>query len=338
MMKRIAVVALLAVVLIGTAAAEGQAETKAGPIKLVWTTASVLGDAHTQAMYVFKEEVEKLSNMGIIVDIYHSSQLFNQDNDKDALIQGKVDMAYTSGSWLAQHIPTASMFGAVYTFQSYAQMTKVLNGPVGQKIFEQSAAKLGIRPMGAFYLGTRQLNLIEKVGPVTTPQQMRAVKLRVPNTPAWIALGRALGANPTPMAFGEVYMGLKTGVVDGQDNPLPTDKNAKFYEVTKYIVLTDHVVDQVWPTINEKKWRSMSAQQQGWVQQALEKARAHCDKTNLDNEANILGFFKEQGLIVIENPDKAAFAAYAKNFYLTEGKDISKDWDLALYEEIQRAK
>jgi tripartite ATP-independent transporter DctP family solute receptor len=340
MMKRIAFFTFLAAVLIIAAGAEEQQEAsaKTSPVKLVWTTSSLPGDAHTQAMYVFKEEVEKLSSMGIIVDIFHSGQLFNQDNDKDAMIRGKVDMAYTSGSWLAQHISTASMFGAVYTFQSYNQMTKTLNGPVGQKLFEQSAAKLGLRPLGAFYMGTRQLNLIEKVGPVTTPQQMHSVKLRVPNTPAWIALGRALGANPTPMAFGEVYMGLKTGVVDGQDNPLPSDKTAKFYEVTKYIVLTDHVVDQVWPTINEKKWRSLTAQQQGWVKQALEKARAHCDKTNLDNEANILNFFREQGLIVIENPDKAAFAAYAKNFYLTAGKDISKDWDMALYEEIQKIK
>jgi len=140
------------------------------------------------------------------------------------------------------------------------------------------------------------------------------------------------------MAFGEVYMGLKTGVVDAQDNPLPTDKNAKFYEVTKYIVLTDHVVDSVWPSINEKRWKSLSAQQQDWVMKAMETARAFCDKTNLDNEKSILSFFKEQGLTVVENPDKAAFAAYAKNFYLTEGKDISKDWDWNLYEEIQQIK
>jgi TRAP-type C4-dicarboxylate transport system substrate-binding protein len=82
---------------------------------------------------------------------------------------------------------------------------------------------------------------------------MKGVKLRVPNSPTWIAMGKALGANPTPMAFNEVYMGLKTGAIDGQDNPLPTDKNAKFYEVTKYIVLTNHVVDSTWPSINEKK-------------------------------------------------------------------------------------
>jgi len=165
---------------------------------------------------------------------------------------------------------------------------------------------------------------------------MKSVKLRVPNSPTWIAMGKALGANPTPMAFGEVYMGLKTGAIDGQDNPLPTDKNAKFYEVTKYIVLTNHVVDSTWPSINEKKWKSLTSQQQAWVLAAANKAREFCDKTNLDNEANILDFFRQQGLTVIENPDREAFAAYAKNSYLTESKDISKSWDMDLYEEIQK--
>jgi len=215
-------------------------------------------------------------------------------------------------------------------------MTKTFNGPIGQKIFEEIAQKTGIRPLTAYYLGTRQLNLTAKVGPVTKPEQMKSVKLRVPNSPTWIAMGKALGANPTPMAFGEVYMGLKTGAIDGQDNPLPTDKNAKFYEVTKYIVLTNHVVDSTWPSINEKKWKSLTSQQQAWVLAAANKAREFCDKTNLDNEANILDFFRQQGLTVIENPDREAFAAYAKNSYLTESKDISKSWDMDLYEEIQK--
>ncbi len=247
-------------------------------------------------------------------------------------------MVYSSASWLAEFVPYLSMFGAAYTFQSYDQMTKTFNGPIGKKMFEDVAKKTGVRPLCAFYLGTRQLNLIAKVGPVTKPEQMKGVKLRVPQSPTWIAMGKALGANPTPMAFNELYMGLKTGAVDGQDNPLPTDKNAKFYEVTKYIVLTNHLVDSVWPSINEKKWQSLTKQQQDWVLHALEKARQSCDKTNLDNEKEILDFFRQQGLVVIENPDRDAFAAYAKNYYLTEGKDISKDWDLALYDEIQKMK
>jgi len=94
--------------------------------------------------------------------------------------------------------------------------------------------------------------------------------------------GASLGADPTPMAFGEIYMGLKTGAIDGQDNPLPTVKNAKFYEVTKYIVLTNHVIGSVWPTINEKKWQSLTDLQRQWVTQAIEVARQSCDQTNIE--------------------------------------------------------
>ncbi len=311
---------------------------KSASVKLVFTSASVPGDAHTVAMKVFKDEVEKLSAGNIAVDLYDSGSLFGQGADLDAVMQGKVDMVYTAAAWTAQFVPEMSMFSAAFTFQSYKQMTQTFNGPIGKRLFEKVTKKLGIRPISAFYLGTRQLNLTEKAGLVTKPEQMKSVKMRVPNSPAWIAMGKALGANPTPMAFGEVYMGLKTGVVDAQDNPLPTDKSAKFYEVTKYIVLTDHVVDSVWPTINEKKWQSLSAQQKEWVVAALEKAREACDKMNLENEKSILGFFKAQGLTVVENADKAAFATYAKNYYKNEGKDQSKDWDWNLYDEIQSIK
>lgn len=330
-MKKVIIVMLALLMLVSPAVFAQQK-----PVKLVFTSVSVPGDAHTQAMYVFKDEVEKLSGGQIQVDVYHSGQLFTQQAEQDAIRKGTIDMVYTSAQWLAEFIPYLSMFGAAYTFQSYEQMTKTFNGPIGQKIFEEIAQKTGIRPLTAYYLGTRQLNLTAKVGPVTKPEQMKSVKLRVPNSPTWIAMGKALGANPTPMAFGEVYMGLKTGAIDGQDNPLPTDKNAKFYEVTKYIVLTNHVVDSTWPSINEKKWKSLTSQQQAWVLAAANKAREFCDKTNLDNEANILDFFRQQGLTVIENPDREAFAAYAKNSYLTESKDISKSWDMDLYEEIQK--
>jgi len=342
MMKRFVVLAALGILLAGTLFAEGKkdeaAAAKGGPVKLVFSSVSVPEDAHTKAMTVFKNEVERLSGGQITVDVYDSGQLFTQQAEQDAIRQGTVDMIYTSAQWNAQFIPKLSMFGAAFTFQSYDQMTKTFNGPIGKKLFDEIAATQGIRPLTAYYLGTRQLNLSAKVGPVTKPEQMKGVKLRVPNSPTWIAMGKALGANPTPMAFGEVYMGLKTGAVDGQDNPLPTDKNAKFYEVTKYIVLTNHVVDSTWPTINEKKWESLTKQQQDWVLQAVEKARQFCDKTVQDNEANLLQFFRDNGITVIDNPDRAAFAAYAKNYYLTEGKDLSKDWDLALYDEIQKIK
>jgi TRAP-type C4-dicarboxylate transport system substrate-binding protein len=217
-------------------------------------------------------------------------------------------------------------------------MSKVLNGKIGKKIFEDVAKATKARPLAAFYLGTRQLNLVKKVGPVRHPDDMKGVKLRTPGSPTWLALGKALGGNPTPMSFSEVYMGLKTGVIEGQDNPLPTDKNAKFYEVTKFIVLTNHLADSVWPTINEKRWQSLSADQKKWVMTAIEAARVACDNQNLDNEAKLVNFFKDKGLTIIEDPDRDAFQKFAKNSYKNVSKEISKDWNWDLYEKIQAMK
>jgi len=310
----------------------------AAEVKLTWSSISVPGDAHTEAMKVFKEEVERLSAGKITVDLYVAGQIYTQEGELAACREGTLDMAYYGANWLAEFIPYVSMFAAVYTFSGYEHMTKVMNGEIGKGVFEEVAQTIGVRPLAAFYLGTRELNVVEKVGPVRTPEDMKGVKLRTPASPAWIALGKALGGNPTPMSFGEVYMGLKTGAIEGQDNPLPTDKNAKFYEVTKYIILTDHVVNSVWPTINEKKWQSLSDIDKLVIRMAIEKAREFCDETNLKAEAELLDFFRAQGLIIIEDPDKEAFAAYAKNSYATESKDISKDWDMTLYEEIQALK
>jgi tripartite ATP-independent transporter DctP family solute receptor len=339
---KVRIMAVLVILLLAAspAFAKGGGEEVAGPkpVKITWSSISVPADAHTKAMWVFKTELEKLSQNRITVELYTSGQIFTQEGELAACREGTLDMAYFADNWLAEFVPYLSMLGAVYTFSGYDHMNAVLNGEIGKQIFEDVAKVTGVRPLAAFYLGTRQLNLVEKVGPVRTPADMKGVKLRTPASPAWIALGKALGGNPTPMSFGEVYMGLKTGTIEGQDNPLPTDKNAKFYEVTRYIVLTDHVVNSVWPTINEQKWQSLTPEDQELVMMAIEKARQACAEQNLKAEAELVDFFKKQGMIIIEDPDKAAFAAYAKNSYLTESKDISKNWDMALYDKIQALK
>ncbi|TVQ40506.1 MAG: DctP family TRAP transporter solute-binding subunit [Spirochaetaceae bacterium] len=336
MARKILLVVLALVLITVFSFATGRPETEeVQPVTLTFSSVSVPGDAHTIAMSVFKEEVERLSGGQIQVDVYHSGALFSQEGEQTAVRRGTVDMVYTAPPWLSEFVPYLSMFGAAYTFSGYDHMTAVYNGEIGDQVFQDVVDEVGVRPLTAFYLGTRQLNLTERVGEIRRPDQMRNVKLRVPGSPAWIAMGRALGANPTPMAFTEVYLGLRTGAIDGQDNPLPTNLNAKFYEVTKYIVLTDHVVDTVWPTINEAKWQTLTAQQQEWVLEALELARQECDRINLENEAKLVDYFRSQGLTVIEDPDKQAFMQYARNFYLTDGKEISTTWDLELYDRVQ---
>ena len=111
----------------------------------------------------------------------------------------------------------------------------------GKEMVGRAEAQLGIKILGPTYFGTRQVGL-KPDKEIKTPADMAGIKLRMPGGDAWQFLGKALGANPTPMAYAEVYTGLQTGAIDGQDNPLPNVENMKFYEVMSQIVLTSHLV------------------------------------------------------------------------------------------------
>ena len=332
-MKRLLLSLVIVLLATSMAFAAGAGETGAKPVELVYTMTAVPTDAHAGAMMVFKETVERLSGGQIKVLTYDSASLFKQEQEVTAVKSGQADITATAASWLTDGSPWVSMFTAGYIFQSYDHMTSVLNGEVGEVVFERIAKEQGIRPLGAQYLGTRQINLVEDRH-IKTPADLKGVNLRMPNSDAWLFLGRALGANPTPISFSELYMALQTGTVDGQDNPLPTDKNAKFYEVTKSITLTNHLVDSVWPTINEAKWQSLTEQQKEWVMEGVKAGIEYCDKTNLKAEAELVAFFKSEGLSVYE-ADVEAFASHVLAQYLDS--DFSKTWDLDLFEKVQAA-
>ena len=274
------------------------------PVTLVFSIAAVPTDAHGAAQKVFKETLESISD---------------------------VDMIYSSASWLTDGSPWISMFTAGYVFQSYDHMTKVMNGDIGKDVFQRVAEEQGILPLGCYYLGTRQVSLSEDKA-VTTPADLNGVNLRMPNSDAWVFLGKAMGANPTAIPFNDLYLSLQTGAVDGQDNPLPTVQSAKFYEVQKSISLTNHLVDSVWPTINVKTWNKLTDTQKGWVMEAVEAGRKACDEQNLKTESEVQDFLKEKKLSIYE-ADVAAFADHVLNTYLND--PISDTWDKDLLAEIQ---
>ena len=198
------------------------------PVNLVFSIAAVPTDAHGAAQKVFKDTLEEISGGNMTVECYDSGTLYGQDTEHDALKNGDVDMIYSSASWLTDGSPWVSMFTAGYVFQSYDHMTKVLNGDIGKEVFQKIADEQGILPLGAYYLGTRQVSLTED-RQIKTPEDLNGVNLRMPNSDAWVFLGKAMGANPTAIPFNDLYLALQTGTVDGQDNPLPTVQSAKFY-------------------------------------------------------------------------------------------------------------
>jgi TRAP-type C4-dicarboxylate transport system substrate-binding protein len=157
----------------------------------------------------------------------------------------------------------------------------------------------------------------------------------MPGTKEWLFLGEALGATATPMAFGEVYLALKTGTIDGQDNPLPTVRAAKFYEVTKQIVMTDHLVDAIFIAIASKAWNAMSAAQRQKLKAAADAAARYNNENRIKEEAQLVDFFKQQGLQVT-TPDRDAFRKHVQEAYL--GSEYAKVWPKGLLERINQTK
>ncbi|MCI8996160.1 MAG: DctP family TRAP transporter solute-binding subunit [Lachnospiraceae bacterium] len=281
-------------------------------------------------MKKFEETVESLSGGNISVEVYTDAQLFSQEEEVAAVVMGDADMTLTSASWLTTGSPWVSMFTAGYLFNSYDHMTTTLNGEVGKEVFQKVSDEQGLLPLGAWYLGSREVSLSEDKA-VKTPEDLKGVNLRMPNSEAWLFLGEALGANPTPMSFSELYLALQTGAVDGQDNPLGSVESAKFYEVQKSISLTHHLIDSVWPAINNDKWASLTDAQKDIIMQGIEAGREFCDSTNLQKEEDLIAFFEEQGLKIYE-ADIPTFQEHVLNYYLSN--DISADWDQAMYDKV----
>ncbi len=288
------------------------------------------------AMEKFAEVVGKLSGGNITVKVFHSGQLGDQKTGLLAVMRGDLEMAGDGApSWFAElgGMPELGVYGAAYVFRDLDHMYMVMNGPIGQEQFENLAKKSGMRVLDTWYLGTRQLNLTAKAGVVRTPADLKGIKLRMPNVASFMDMGRALGGTPTPMGFGEVYLALKTGTVDGQDNPLPTDLSAKFVEVTKYIVLTDHSIGTVNPVINEKLWQSMPEEYRVYIKQAMAVARCYMNSIVLEQEALLLSQFVDEYKMEIIVPDKKAFMDHAKAYYSQPKFD--EQWGKGMYEKIQ---
>ena len=331
-MKKNVLATILAAGMMMTAAfgVQAFAEDLGDPVTLTVTLTAVSTDTHAQAMMALKEYVEEKSEGNMTVEVFTDAQLFSQEEEVTAVAGGDADMTLTSASWLTTGSPWISMFTAGYLFNSYEHMTQTLNGEIGQDVFKKVSEEQGLLPLGAWYLGSREISLGQDKE-IKTPEDLNGINLRMPNTDAWLFLGEALGAKPTPISFSELYLALQTGTVDGQDNPLGTVESAKFYEVQKSITITNHLVDSVWPAINNDKWASLSEAQQQILIEGVEVGRKFCDETNLQKESELVDFFKEQGLSIYE-ADIPAFQEHVLNAYLNS--DFAADWDMDVYDQI----
>jgi TRAP-type C4-dicarboxylate transport system substrate-binding protein len=261
---------------------------------------------------------------------HFGATLFKQGTELVALQRGNLETGIVAPQDIANQLPAWSILTAAYLFRDAGHLKEFFASEAGQEMKTMAEEKLGIHIVAPVYFGARQVNLKpEKT--ITTPADMAGIKLRMPGGDAWQFLGTAIGANPTPMAYAEVYTGLQTGAIDGQDNPLPNDYNMKFYEVTSQIVLTSHLIGFDLFVVSKETWDALSAEQRRKLESETQKAIDWSTQKHLDEEARLVQFFKDQGLKVYE-PDLAAFRQYAQEKYLQS--DFAKDWPDGMLDKI----
>jgi tripartite ATP-independent transporter DctP family solute receptor len=285
---------------------------------------------HAKMWTVFKEALEKAAPGEFDVQINLNASLFKQGAEPAAMARGNLELTSMSPADIAKLVPEFSVFTAGYMLRDPAHQQKVFTGPIGAELFKRVSEKMDITVLSTCYLGTRQINLRETRA-VKTPADLKGVKLRMPGSKDWLFLGNALGATATPLAFGEVYLGLKTGTIDGQDNPLPSVRAAKFYEVTKQIVLTSHLVDSLFIAISNKSFNALNATQKQKVMAAAQAAAAYNNDNTVQEEAQLVDFFKKEGLQV-STPDVAAFRKTVQATY--QESDYAKVWPAGLVDRI----
>ncbi|WP_298917679.1 TRAP transporter substrate-binding protein DctP [uncultured Roseobacter sp.] len=264
---------------------------------------------------------------------HYNGSLIAQGSELETIASGDLEMSITSAQELAQFFPEFSIFATGYVHQDAAHQVAVFNDPLMEPFRQKVEDELGVKLLAVMYLGQRHVNLRQTKDEltVTSPADLAGVNLRMPGTDAWQFLGKALGANPTPMAFTEVYTALQTGSVDGQDNPLPTVVDAKFYEVTKQIALTSHLVDLNYVAFSKAVWDGLTADQQATVQAAAEAAAESGRQKQLEKEANLVSFLQEQGLEVYE-PDLKAFRDHVQAQYA--GSELAASWPDGVLDKI----
>ncbi len=268
------------------------------------------------------------------VEPFYNGSLFKQGTELVALQRDNLEMGNIAPQDFSKQVPAWSLLTSAYLFRDANHLNAFFSSPLGTQWKKMVEDPLKVKILGPTFFGTRQVGLKPKKK-ISTPADMAGIKLRMPPGDAWQLLGRSIGANPTPMAYAEVYTGLQTGAIDGQDNPLPNVQNMKFYEVMSQIVLTSHLIGYDLLTINQKTWNAMSAAKQAQVQAAADKAIKWSTAEHLKREQELADGFKKMGLDVYV-PDVDAFRSYAHKVYLAS--DEAKAWPKGMQEQIATIK
>jgi len=253
------------------------------------------------------------------IRVFHSGALGAQDTRELDLQQGLYDLSTLPPASMTTFYKSIGVLNAPFIFRDADHMLKVVNSDIGQTLLKDFEAASGITALGVWYYGTRHLtsNILG-----TTPDELSKVKMRIYNAPIAYEFASALGTKATPIDFNELYLALKTGTVDAQENPIPTIYDRKFYEVQKYLILTGHVVAPVFPVANSGKWNALDDELKALVLEGIEVATQNNLARVGEKEQSLIAELQAQGMEIIALDDKAPFYESAQKIY----QKYEQDW------------
>ncbi len=302
--------------------------------KFVYKLGHVYAPDHpfNAGMKEMADSIKAKSNGRLEIQVYPAAQLGSEKDMGDSLSRGLVDLGIIGPGELGKRYKPVLAFDGPYTFRDADHAVKVARGDIGKGLWAALEKESKIKTLDTLYYGTRWLTTSKKE--VKTPEDMKGLKIRVPDQPMSIAIAKAMGASPTPMALSEAYLALSQGVADGQENPIATIVTQKFLEVQKYLVLTGHVVQMTPLVINADKFAALPADLQKILTDEVKTATDKINAKVKGDEGKIIDDVRKAGKVTVVTPDGDAFRKATRVVV----DDNKASWGPELYDKIQAVK
>ncbi len=322
MSKRFAIKALAAAAVL--ALSLGTAGLAQAQTKIKWAHVYETSEAyHTQSVWA-ADEIKKRSNGKFDIQVFPASSLGKETDINQGLQLGTVDMIISGPSFAARSYPRFGIAYYPFIFRDGEHLLAYAKSPVFKEMVDEFRAKTGIQVTAYTYYGARHTTSQKAF---TNCEGMKGLKIRVPDVPAYTATPKACGANPTPIAFAEVYLALQNGTVDAQENPLTTIEAKKFYEVQKAIMLTGHIVDGLTTQIAPHIWSKLSDAEKTMFTDVTREAASRATAEIKKREGELVDEFKKKGLQVVAVDRKSFQDAVLKSSPLESMGFTKADFD-----------
>jgi len=273
------------------------------------------------------EELQKRSNGEYEMEVFPASSLGKEVDINEGLTLGTVDIIYTGQLFAGRSYGPIAIGGSPYMFRDFDHWQAYRDSDLFSDMVAGYRDATGNEVITLTYYGQRHVTSNKEI---SAPDDMANLKIRVPNAPLYKMFPEAVGANPTPIAFAEVYLALQQGVVDAQENPLPTIQFKKFYEVQDYITLTGHITDALMTIVSGSTWDSLSDEDKEMLGGLLKEAAENCTNDIVEAERDLVAWFRDQGKTVNE-VDRAAFREAVVPLH----NGPAATWDQATYDKLQ---